>query len=160
LAGSLGGSIALVGVLGFLGFMVATGRMNLASAAAAAAAMVVLNQYMQVGTMSLGQLYESALFLEDHSTFLALKPMVGAARPTGAGPRDFERVRVNDLRFTYPDANKEALSGVSIEIGKGEVIALVGENGSGKTTLAKLLCSLYRPDSGRITWDDTDIATV
>jgi ATP-binding cassette subfamily B protein len=40
------------------------------------------------------------------------------------------------------------------------VIALVGENGSGKTTLAKMLAGLYRPERGRITWDDTDLAEV
>ncbi|XKK39938.1 ATP-binding cassette domain-containing protein [Nocardiopsis sp. ARC36] len=36
----------------------------------------------------------------------------------------------------------------------------MGENGSGKTTLAKLLSGLYAPESGRIRWDDTDLAGV
>lgn len=45
-------------------------------------------------------------------------------------------------------------------IDRGEVIALVGENGSGKTTLAKILSGLYEPDSGRVSWDDTDLADV
>jgi ATP-binding cassette subfamily B protein len=53
-----------------------------------------------------------------------------------------------------------ALKGVSLEIDRGEVIALVGENGSGKTTLAKLICGLYSPDSGSVWWDRTDVAGV
>jgi ATP-binding cassette, subfamily B, bacterial len=40
------------------------------------------------------------------------------------------------------------------------VVAFVGENGSGKTTLAKMLAGLYRPATGRIRWDGTDLAEV
>ncbi len=47
---------------------------------------------------------------------------------------------------------------MTVTIGRGEVIALVGENGSGKTTLAKLLAGLYRPTSGTLSWDGTDLA--
>ena len=47
-----------------------------------------------------------------------------------------------------------------MEIGAGEIVALVGENGSGKSTLAKLLCRLYLPQRGRVLWDGTDTATV
>ena len=53
-----------------------------------------------------------------------------------------------------------ALKGVSIEVNRGEVVALVGENGSGKTTLAKLMCGLYSPDSGSVLWDGRDVSTV
>ncbi len=43
-----------------------------------------------------------------------------------------------------------ALKGVSIEIGQGEVIGLIGENGAGKSTLMKILSGVYQPDSGEI----------
>ena len=49
---------------------------------------------------------------------------------------------------------------MSVEIGRGEVVALVGENGSGKTTLAKVLAGLYRPQAGTVRWDDVSIADV
>ncbi|HYR92695.1 MAG TPA: ABC transporter ATP-binding protein, partial [Methylomirabilota bacterium] len=75
----------------------------------------------------------------------------------------FERIVVDHVSFHYPATGSEparpALDDISLEIGAGEVIALVGENGSGKTTLAKVLSGLYAPDRGRVLWDGTDAAT-
>ena len=80
-------------------------------------------------------------------------------RPVGRKPpRDFRRIVVRDLCFTYPGRDAPVLDGVDLEVRQGEVVALVGENGSGKTTLAKILCSLYQPSKGTIHWDDVDVA--
>ncbi len=50
-----------------------------------------------------------------------------------------------------------ALDDVSLDIYKGEVLALVGENGAGKSTLIKILSGLYHPDEGNITMNDEQI---
>ncbi len=63
---------------------------------------------------------------------------------------------MNDVHFRYPGTTEDALHGVSLQIGAGEVVALVGENGSGKTTLAKLISHVFTPTSGRILWDGVD----
>ncbi|MCC6982820.1 MAG: ATP-binding cassette domain-containing protein, partial [Bauldia sp.] len=42
----------------------------------------------------------------------------------------------------------EALRGIDLEIGRGELFALVGPNGAGKTTLIHVLCTIIRPDAG------------
>ncbi|RMI42838.1 ABC transporter ATP-binding protein [Actinomadura harenae] len=66
----------------------------------------------------------------------------------------FRQITATGITFTYPGADAPALRDVSVRLGRGEVVALVGENGSGKTTLAKVLAALYRPDKGDIHWDD------
>jgi branched-chain amino acid transport system permease protein len=50
-----------------------------------------------------------------------------------------------------------ALDGVSLTVHEGELVGLVGPNGSGKTTLVNLLAGTFRPTTGRITVDGTDI---
>jgi len=62
--------------------------------------------------------------------------------------------------FTYPKTEAKILNGVSFEVKEGERVALVGENGAGKSTIIKLLCRLYKPDSGRILINGMDIQMV
>lgn len=51
----------------------------------------------------------------------------------------------------------EAVRGVSLHVGQGEVIALVGANGAGKTTLLRGIAGAHRPAAGRIAFDGTDV---
>ena len=46
---------------------------------------------------------------------------------------------------------------VSFSVNEGEVVGLIGPNGAGKTTLLNLICGIYKPDSGSIRFDGTDI---
>lgn len=96
----------------------------------------------------------TAAVVDGYRTFA---PELPGPRTRPLPPPSFRRIRVEGLTFTYPGADRPVLRGVDLEIGQGEVVALVGENGCGKTTLAKLLCCLYEPTGGRIWWDDVDV---
>jgi len=66
-------------------------------------------------------------------------------------------VRFDQVSFTYPGADRTALSGVDLDIPAGSQLAVVGETGSGKTTLGSLIARLYDPSSGTISIDGTDL---
>jgi simple sugar transport system ATP-binding protein len=51
-----------------------------------------------------------------------------------------------------------ALRDVTMRLGKGEVLGLIGDNGAGKSTLIKILCGFHQPDSGRIVLDGTEVS--
>jgi branched-chain amino acid transport system ATP-binding protein len=64
-------------------------------------------------------------------------------------------LQVEGLDLYYGDA--QALSGVSIEIAAGEVVAIVGANGAGKSSLIRAIHGIEKPGAGHIRFDGTDI---
>ncbi len=102
------------------------------------------------------QLFRTGMYLDDWADFI--DEAGGHRIDRGPGTPDAPSVvRAENITFQYPSADRPALDGVSFEVRRGEVVALVGENGSGKTTLSKILSALYLPDpGGAVTWDGTD----
>ena len=75
-------------------------------------------------------------------------------------PRAFrfdEGIRFRDVTFGYAGASAPALDAFSLEVAKGETVALVGASGSGKTTVARLLLRLTDPASGSVEVDGVDV---
>ncbi len=66
-------------------------------------------------------------------------------------------VRFDDVSFSY-DPEKPLIEHFSLRADPGQCIAIVGHTGAGKTTLVNLLMRFYRPDSGVISIDGTDIS--
>ncbi|HUZ35123.1 MAG TPA: ABC transporter ATP-binding protein [Streptosporangiaceae bacterium] len=80
------------------------------------------------------------------------------ARPAGIDPaRITGHVRLTGVSFTYPGADRPAVTGVDLDVPAGTTLAVVGETGSGKTTLAALIARLYDPTSGSVRIDGIDI---
>ena len=66
-------------------------------------------------------------------------------------------IRLDNVSFRYPNAEKDALSHINLTLRPGEKVAVVGLNGAGKTTLVKLICGLYDPTEGRVLLNGRDI---
>ena len=167
----------------FITYLVAAHQIGLAEAGAAATASFLLTAQLSALIAAFSQLYEASLHIADLEEFLDLHTAT-APPPSKTLPTAFADITVSEVWFRYPlqEARTDeagwvqrdlqtlsrndlgdprlALADVSLEIRRGECIALVGENGSGKSTLAKLLCGLYRPLRGRILWDGLDTAEV
>jgi branched-chain amino acid transport system ATP-binding protein len=64
-------------------------------------------------------------------------------------------LQVDGLDVFHGDA--QALDGVSLEVAKGAIVAIVGANGAGKTSLIRTIAGMYRPRRGRVVFHDQDI---
>jgi ATP-binding cassette, subfamily B, bacterial len=85
--------------------------------------------------------------------------MIKAPEPKPAEPKafgDIQQLEFVNVRFKHQTAQLPALNNISFNVNTGQTIAFVGPSGSGKTTLVKLLVGLYRPEQGRILYNNID----
>lgn len=72
-------------------------------------------------------------------------------------PNKQYEIRLDNVSFRYPTADKDTLSHINLTVHPGEKLAIVGLNGAGKTTLVKLVCGFLDPTEGRILLNGEDI---
>ncbi|MFT8824805.1 MAG: thiol reductant ABC exporter subunit CydC [Liquorilactobacillus mali] len=65
---------------------------------------------------------------------------------------------VNNLSYHYPDDNKQVLDDLTLSVGSGQKLAILGRSGSGKTTLAKLLRGDLQPSVGSLKLNGIDVS--
>ncbi|MFB8201900.1 ABC transporter ATP-binding protein [Kitasatospora purpeofusca] len=157
LASAMSG-LASAATFAVLGWLVHDGQMALAVAGTAVVGIRTGATDITSLVRTANGLYEEALFVADLERLQ--REAERRAIPTGGTdlPHRPDVITLEDVGFTYPGRSIPALSGLTLTIPRGQVVALVGDNGSGKSTLAKILCGLYLPDTGRILWDSTDTA--
>ena len=91
--------------------------------------------------------------------FLHTKPVI-INHPTPVQPVLTGQISFKQVNFTYPNTGIRAIRNFSLEIAKGEKIAIVGKTGSGKTTVVQLLLRMYDADSGTLLFDSIDIKRI
>jgi ABC-type multidrug transport system fused ATPase/permease subunit len=139
-----------------LGLLLYAGWIPLAVAGTAVIAIRTSSLALGQLVRACNELFEQSLYVSDYQSFLRAAGERRRSAGAVAGPPN--RITLHDVGFRYPGAAVDAVRDVSLTLHKGQIIALVGENGSGKTTLAKVIAGLYRPSSGRVCWDDRDVA--
>ena len=91
------------------------------------------------------------------------KPSPPPALPGAAGAEAPQPlIRVRDLSYSYPGdgAPRQALSGISLVVRRGEFLAVAGTNGAGKTTLASLLSGVLEPPVATVFLEGEDMSTM
>ncbi|MBN2570084.1 MAG: ABC transporter ATP-binding protein [Deltaproteobacteria bacterium] len=67
-----------------------------------------------------------------------------------------DRISISDVSFAY-EKDRAVLENITLEIKRGELVAVVGPSGGGKSTLVDIILRLYDPLSGQVTWDGQDL---
>ena len=125
--------------------------------AAALAAVTSFQTAAKYFLISLGRIPECAAFVKDYYDFMDMEEPV---QGTEKFYPDFDRIKLQQVCFSYPSQTDQAVSNLSFEIERNEVVVIVGNKGSGKTTLVKLLTGLYQAQQGQIYYGTQDLASL
>jgi len=97
---------------------------------------------------------EAEASLNNFNTLMQKSPEPEPENPSHLG--NVQTLEFKTVSFKHQTAKHKAIDGISFLVNKGETIAFVGPSGSGKTTLMKLLVGLYRPEEGKILYNQLD----
>jgi ATP-binding cassette subfamily B multidrug efflux pump len=158
--GIYGLNIALLIAVGATGIALWVGGSMTVGTLAVAVALVMRFQGMSQWVMwEMTQLFENIGTVRDGINSISLPRVVSDA--PGARPLTVDRgaIAFEHVGFHY-GRKGGVIDDLSLDIAPGEKIGLVGRSGAGKSTIVNLLLRFYDRESGRITIDGTDIATV
>lgn len=155
-------TLAFAGALALVAYSAAYGSGTIGDIVLAITVAVSLRDAIQETVFGTSAAMNNAKFVEP---YLWLREYVAAERARGSGNESTptvldDGITFDHVTFAYQGTDRPALDDINCHIAAGSVVAIVGEYGSGKTTLVKLLCKFYRPDSGRILVDGTDLGQV
>lgn len=151
-----GGVFASALIIGIGGWLVHRGDVTLGTVVAFTLLLSSLFDPVQQLSQLYNTVQSAGAALNKLFQILDAKPEVdehpGAVALPTAG-----KLVVNGIDFIYYGTETRALQNVSISVGVGEKLALVGPTGAGKSTLAKLMARLYDPQVGSVTYGGIDL---
>ena len=84
-------------------------------------------------------------------------PSIEDGDVTESSPDHEGEISMRDVSFTYPGSKRPAVLDISLDVKKGQTLAIIGSTGSGKTTLLRLICRLYDTDEGVVSVSGHDV---
>ena len=140
-------------ILGYGGHLVLTGEMTVGAFVAFFLYVNMIVQPFRVAGFIINLVQRAAVASDRLHEVLDLDPEI-ADQPTGTAPNHIRgTIELKDLSYRYSADREPVLNGISLEIGAGESIAIMGRVGCGKTTLLKQIVRLLEPPSGSVLVD-------
>lgn len=146
-----GGVFASALMIGIGGWLVHRGDVTLGTVVAFTLLLSSLFDPVQQLSQLYNTVQSAGAALNKLFQILDAKPEVDE-HPAAVALPEAGELRVDGVTFSYAGATNPALNNVSITVGVGEKLALVGPTGAGKSTLAKLMARLYDPQSGVVSY--------
>ncbi|CAB4640280.1 MAG: ATP-binding cassette domain-containing protein [Actinobacteria bacterium] len=151
-----GGVFASALMIGIGGWLVHRGDVTLGTVVAFTLLLSSLFDPVQQLSQLYNTVQSAGAALNKLFQILDAKPEVDE-HPAAVALPEAGELRVDGVTFSYGGATNPALNNVSITVGVGEKLALVGPTGAGKSTLAKLMARLYDPQSGVVSYGGVNL---
>lgn len=149
-----------IGVFAYIAYEALNGEMSKTALVLYAVSVTDFTYWVEYIGETLSDIIPSNMLINDLREFLDIENSMENANGKSMPADKPYKIEIKDLSFTYPETDKVILDNINLTINAGERLALVGVNGAGKTTLVKLLSGLYKPTSGSIKINGTDISAI
>ena len=155
----LGGASMML-LLWFGGREVAAGRLTEGSFVAFGLYLVTLAWPMIALGWVTNLFQRGAASMKRINRIMATRPALAESSPSAALTEVHGAIEFRDVRFRYPDSERDVLDGIDFQVAAGETVAIVGPTGSGKSTIVALLARLYDPAAGDVLIDGVPVRDV
>lgn len=136
-----------------IGIMTLQGDLHISVFASMITVQIRLREVVELFFISITNMVNGAHFLKYTDEFAKMPEQLKTEKRL-EGP--ICEITFENVSFAYPTSDRMAIDNISLNLHKGEKIAIVGNNGAGKSTFAKLLLALYKPVSGCIRFNGID----
>ena len=154
------GAIGIMGALWYGGYQVIAGALTPGEFFSFTTAVVLLYGPVRQLSRMANTVQQSLGSVERVFEILDTVPAIADAPRALVLPGFHDSIALEDVSFRYPDGETDTLSGITLTVRKGEMVAFVGMSGAGKTTLLDLLPRFHDVTGGRLTVDGHDVREV